>query len=218
MPSSFTLIAAAPHPPEALFELSLDIDAHVASLSPTGERAVGDPDRRVSATRLSTRIRRALVAALVVATAVTTSACSNTVSLEAARDANHPSCAALTVSLPQRVAGQDRRWTDAQATGAWGSPAAIIMTCGVEPTAPSELPCYDLGGVDWLALPQDESVQRAVTFGREPAVEVAVSRGSGIDFPRLEWRPETRERDQLVREQLRDLRAKYCDHWPFESA
>ena len=67
--------------------------------------------------------------------------CTSTVSLEPAPDANDPACAEVTVRLPDDLAGQSRRWTDAQATGAWGEPAAVLLTCGVEPPGPTTLPC-----------------------------------------------------------------------------
>lgn len=40
MPSSFTLVTEAPISAQALFDLSLDIDAHVSSMSDSAERAV----------------------------------------------------------------------------------------------------------------------------------------------------------------------------------
>lgn len=126
--------------------------------------------------------RRAVVAAVIAGSIVCVSACSNTVALEAADDANNPECAEVIARLPGSVSGEERRWTDAQATGAWGSPVSIILTCGVQVQGPSDLPCYLLGGADWLAQAQEEDVQRAVTFGRDPAVEVVVGRESGIDF------------------------------------
>lgn len=110
------------------------------------------------------------------------SGCSSTVALEPAVDANNPLCAAVTVRLPTKIGGEERRYTDTQATGAWGTPAKIILTCGTEPLGPSDLPCYTLGGVDWLTLPQEAEMQRAVTFGRDPAVEVVVNRGANLDF------------------------------------
>jgi hypothetical protein len=107
--------------------------------------------------------------------------CSTTVHLEPAKDANNPACAAVSVLLPDSVAGLDRVMTDAQATGAWGDPT-IVLRCGVEPPAPSELVCTTIGGVDWLVLDQEEERQRLVTYGREPAVEVNIRRGEQIDF------------------------------------
>lgn len=108
--------------------------------------------------------------------------CSRTVHLEPADDANNPACAAVSVLLPENVAGFDRVWTDAQATGAWGAPATVALRCGVEPPAPSALVCTTLGGVDWLVLEQEKERQRLVTYGREPAVEVTIRRGQQIDF------------------------------------
>lgn len=110
------------------------------------------------------------------------SGCSQTVHMEPAKYAESPDCAEVTVRVPDTLAGEERRWTDAQATAAWGSPASILLRCGVIPQGPSELPCYELGGVDWLALEQEEDLQRAVTFGRDPAVEVVVSRSANLDF------------------------------------
>jgi Protein of unknown function (DUF3515) len=108
--------------------------------------------------------------------------CSNTVTLTAAKNANSPDCARIVVTLPKSVENQDRRWTDAQATGAWGNPASIILTCGVDVPGPSELPCFYLGGTDWLALPQEEELQRVISFGRDPAVEVVIARTGDLDF------------------------------------
>ena len=41
MPSTFTLVTESPISAQTLFDLSLDIDAHVSSMSRSGERAVG---------------------------------------------------------------------------------------------------------------------------------------------------------------------------------
>ena len=40
MPSTFMLVTETPYPVEALFDVSLDIDAHMASMAASGERAV----------------------------------------------------------------------------------------------------------------------------------------------------------------------------------
>ncbi|WP_248241553.1 DUF3515 family protein [Microbacterium kunmingense] len=125
---------------------------------------------------------RAVTSLAVVALSAPLLSCSNTVSLTPAENANSPDCARVTVSLPDSVENEDRRWTDAQSTGAWGNPVSIILTCGVKPPGPSELPCFYLGGTDWLALPQETNLQRVVTFGRDPAVEVAIARTGGLDF------------------------------------
>ncbi|MGN6128462.1 MAG: SRPBCC family protein [Humibacter sp.] len=40
MPSVFTVVTEAPHPIEALFDVSLDIDAHIGSMRQSDERAI----------------------------------------------------------------------------------------------------------------------------------------------------------------------------------
>ena len=106
------------------------------------------------------------------ALALALSGCTATVSLEAAPEANDPACADVTVHLPASVDGQDRRWTDAQATGAWGDPASVILTCGVTPPGPTTLPCTPVAGVDWIIDDAEAPDYRVTTFGRVPAVEI----------------------------------------------
>lgn len=101
-------------------------------------------------------------------------ACSTTVAMEPAKDANDPACAEVISRLPQSISGQERRWTDAQATGAWGDPAAILLTCGLETPGPSTLPCRSFDGVDWLVDESQAADDRytLTTFGRSPALQV----------------------------------------------
>lgn len=119
--------------------------------------------------------RRLLAAGTIVAVALSLAACAGTVSLEAADNAGDPACADVSVRLPQTIAGQERRWTDAQATGAWGTPSAVLLTCGVDVPGPTELTCQTVEGVDWIV---DESqapdFYTFTTFGRTPAVEVYI--------------------------------------------
>ena len=119
--------------------------------------------------------RRPLLGGMLLVAALALSACAGTVAMEAAPEANDPACAAVSVRLPETIAGQDRRWTDAQGTGAWGDPAAVLLTCGVPVPGPSELTCQSVEGVDWIV---DESeapeYYRFTTFGRTPAVEVYI--------------------------------------------
>lgn len=127
------------------------------------------------------RSRRLAAVAGAIALAAGLAGCSTTVHLEPADDANDPACANVSVLLPDSVGGYERVWTDAQATGAWGDPT-VVLRCGVEPPAPSDLVCTTLGGVDWLVLEQEEERQRLVTYGREPAIEVIIRRGEQVDF------------------------------------
>lgn len=92
--------------------------------------------------------------------------------MEPAADANDPACAAVMARLPDAVDGQQRRWTDAQATGAWGDPAAVLLTCGVTPPGPTEAKCITIGGVDWIVDESDAPRFRITSYGRTPAVEV----------------------------------------------
>jgi hypothetical protein len=118
------------------------------------------------------RPTRAAFAAFTLVAAIALAGCSTTVSMEPAPDANDPACADVTALLPGTLAGEPRRWTDAQATGAWGDPAAVLLTCGVEPIGPTTLPCQTVSGVDWVIDESEAPRYRVTTFGRVPAVEV----------------------------------------------
>lgn len=103
--------------------------------------------------------------------------CSTTVALTPAPDANNPLCAEVSVRLPKSVAEQDRRWTDAQATGAYGTDAgtSVIVSCGVKVPGPTaELQCVTLEGIDWLVDDSEAPRMRMTTYGRDPAVQVFV--------------------------------------------
>jgi hypothetical protein len=119
-----------------------------------------------------TRSRRLLAAAITLTALAGVTGCASTVNLDAAERANDAACADVSVRLPDRLAGQDRRWTDAQATGAWGDPAAVLLSCGLEPPGPTTLPCQTVDGVDWIIDDSDAPRYRVTSFGREPAVEV----------------------------------------------
>jgi hypothetical protein len=119
------------------------------------------------------RTRRILVALAVAASVVGLASCSSTVSLTPAPSANAPLCAEVSVRLPQTVDGLARRWTDAQATGAWGSPtSAVILTCGVEPPGPTTQDCGTIDGIDWLIDDSKAPNYLFTTYGRTPAVQV----------------------------------------------
>ena len=127
--------------------------------------------------------RLALTAVILLGTALL-GGCSTTVHLEPAEDADNPLCAEVSVGLQNvaSIADKDRRWTDAQATGAWGDPgepSAIILRCGVAVPAPtSELQCVTLEGVDWLVDASDTPFLRLTTYGRDPAVQLYIDTGA----------------------------------------
>jgi hypothetical protein len=112
------------------------------------------------------------VAATILLAGALLTGCTSAVSLQPAENANAPACADVTVRLPDSVDGQPRRWTDAQATGAWGDPASVIITCGVPELGPTTLPCQSVNGVDWVIDESDAPRYRVTTFDRTPAVEV----------------------------------------------
>ena len=94
--------------------------------------------------------------------------------MAAAEDAANPRCAEVSVRLPDDIDGHAKRTTDAQATGAWGSPAIILLTCGVAVPGPSPLRCITIAGVDWLVDDSDPDVGVFTTYGRDPAIRVVV--------------------------------------------
>ena len=101
--------------------------------------------------------------------------CSAPVALEPAADAINPACAAVVVRLPETVSTLVSRETNAQGTGAWGTPASVILRCGVPVPAPTAaLPCVTVEGIDWLRDDSNDPNFVFTTYGREPAVEVIV--------------------------------------------
>jgi hypothetical protein len=119
-------------------------------------------------------LRRVLVAALVPAALLGLSACAPAVPLDPAPDAANPACADVIVRLPDAIDANARRETDAQATGAWGNPAAVLLRCGVTVPGPSTLLCVTLKGIDWLRDDSGAPDYVFTTYGRDPAVEVVV--------------------------------------------
>lgn len=121
------------------------------------------------------RLNRTLAAG---ATAVFTTAmfagCAHAVPFEPAADASNPLCASVSVRLPDEVAEFAERTTDAQATGAWGDPAAVLLRCGVPTPGPTTDRCVQVNGVDWVIDESDAPRYLFTTYGRTPAVEVLV--------------------------------------------
>jgi hypothetical protein len=124
--------------------------------------------------------RRLAAAALLLLGAGLLGGCSTTVHLEPADDANDPLCAEVTVGLNNAggIADLDRRWTDAQATAAWGrsgGDSAVILRCGVTVPGPTaDLQCVTFEGVDWLVDASETPLLRLTTYGRDPAVQLFI--------------------------------------------
>lgn len=119
---------------------------------------------------------RVLTAALFPALVLGLSACVPAVPMTPAEDATNPLCADVIVRLRTVPAIEElqRRDTNAQATGAWGNPAAVLLRCGVPVPGPSTLPCATVEGIDWLRDDSDAPNYVFTTYGRDPAVEVIV--------------------------------------------
>ena len=129
----------------------------------------------------------------------TLSACTATVTLEAAPDANNPKCAEVIVLLPDAIDGAKRRATNAQSTSAWGEPASVLLRCGLPLVEASTLKCLTVGGVDWLVDDTASPSYRFITFGRNPATEVIIDseKASGATVldalsPLMNYLPSTR--------------------------
>lgn len=120
----------------------------------------------------------ALASVALAAASLLLSGCTAAVPLEPAPDAENPSCADVVVHLPATVADQPERETNAQGTGAWGSPdATVLLHCGVTVPGPTTLPCVTVDGVDWINDDSKAPLYRFTTYGRTPATEVVVDSG-----------------------------------------
>ena len=95
-------------------------------------------------------------------------------SLDPAPDAENADCAVIVVALPDTVAGAERRDTDAQSTAAWGSPASIVLHCGVAVPGPTTDRCISIDDVDWVEDASEEPIYTYTSYGRTPATEVTI--------------------------------------------
>ena len=101
--------------------------------------------------------------------------CTPTVPLKAAPAATDAACADVVVHLPEEVAGQFSRETDAQGSAAWGSPeSTVLLRCGVDERGPTTDRCIGVSGVDWVIDDSRQPLMTYTTYGRSPAVEVFV--------------------------------------------
>ena len=126
---------------------------------------------------------RFLVASLAL---LTLSGCAATVNLEPAEDSNNPGCAEVMVRLPSQLGGLQERYTNAQATAAWGEPTAVLLRCGLEPVEVSTLPCVTAAGIDWLVDDSLAPSYRFISYARFPAVEVVVDSDNASGITSLE--------------------------------
>ncbi len=123
---------------------------------------------------MSRRLRISAFLSCLVALASLTACTGGDYPMHAAKDANNPACADVIVRLPDTVAGFERRTTNAQSTGAWGNPAAVLLYCGVEPSGPTTDECVNVNGVDWIIDDSKAPMYRFEAYGRSPGLEVVV--------------------------------------------
>ncbi len=133
------------------------------------------------------------LAPLAVCAVLTLAGCAGTVPMTPATDAKAIGCAEVTVRLPDEIGGatdaqgnlnsipMERRETNAQATGAWGDPAAVLLWCGEDAPGATTLPCVSVNDIDWIVDDSEAPSYRFTTFGRNPTIVVVVDsdRASG---------------------------------------
>lgn len=121
--------------------------------------------------------RRALAPTVVlvaVAAAAVLTGCAGDVPMEPAVNSNDPACANVIVRLPDTVADLPLRHTNAQSTGAWGDPAAVLLSCGIVPSGPTIDDCVAVDGIDWIIDRSQAPLFRFEAYGREPGLEVII--------------------------------------------
>ncbi|HET6665709.1 MAG TPA: DUF3515 family protein [Intrasporangium sp.] len=106
-----------------------------------------------------------------------TTACASAPEVALAPLADEPACS--SISWPRTVSGLEAvATTPAHASvSAWGDPP-IIARCGLPAPAPTADSCVVVDGVDWVVRELTDGTA-AVTFGREPAIEVLVPQEHG---------------------------------------
>lgn len=113
--------------------------------------------------------------------------CSPIVALDPAPHANDPACANVIVRLPDTLENLSRRETNAQATGAWGDPAAILLRCGVSVPTASDLPCVETDtGFQWLRDDSKAPTYVFTSYGRTPAIAVVIDQKKLSPGPALQ--------------------------------
>lgn len=106
--------------------------------------------------------------------------CSSAVVTQPAQDANNPTCAQAMLRTPDEISGQKRRTTTSQGNTAYGEPASIVVTCGVEVPGPTTDKCLTVDGIDWILKESTDPgaspshTWTATTYGTEPALQVVL--------------------------------------------
>lgn len=150
----------------------------------------------MSPARPAVPVRPSVPAALTAAgLAAGLAACAAPVDVTPGIDAKNPVCARIVRAAPDTLLGLERRTASAQAAAAWGDPA-VTLRCGVEVPGPTTDRCLSIelpdgSTVDWInpeAAEEEVDGQAAgswtfITYGRDPAVELVVPAGTGVEQP-----------------------------------
>lgn len=129
---------------------------------------------------MSRRILPVLAPVLVFSAAALAGCSGPSVPMQPAEYAGAAECAEVSVRLPETVDNLSKRYTNAQATGAWGNPASVLLRCGVETPGPTTDQCISLDGIDWVEDESDAPTYRYTTYGRTPALEVIIDSSTGV--------------------------------------
>jgi hypothetical protein len=129
---------------------------------------------RYGASRRPSRGR--VKAAVAVTSVLLVTGCAPSVAMDAAPNATDPGCAEVIVRLPDTLEGLTVRETNAQATAAWGSPATVLLTCGLPAQPPTSLLCLPIGTVEWLIDDSDPQFTTATSHGRRPVTRVVIDK------------------------------------------
>lgn len=126
---------------------------------------------------MTSRTGRILASAACCGVALFSSACGGAPEVALAPLAEEATCS--SISWPDAVSNLPAvaTTTDHPSVSAWGDPA-IIARCGLPALAPTEDSCIDIDGVDWVVRQLTDGTA-AVTYGREPAIEVLVPQEHG---------------------------------------
>jgi len=111
-----------------------------------------------------------------VAAALALAGCAGATGAPDTPQADSDACRAALARSPATVLGQGRAVDPAPGARAWGD-QAVIAWCGITEPGPSSRPCLVVDGVAWL-LVADGDPARFDSYGRSPAMEVAVTSGS----------------------------------------
>ncbi|MCA1169502.1 DUF3515 family protein [Rothia kristinae] len=171
--------------------------------------ALPSPSDSVRTAPRKRQTRRVLILTGTLAGALLLSGCAGAaVTLDPAPDAADPACAPAMVAMPTQLTGLDQRETTAQATTAWGDPAAIVLKCGVHVQEPVADPCVSVNGVDWILAREDDqadpasaasdSPTRATSGSPSPAASSA-SAGERSEDPTGTWTATTFGRTPAIR-------------------